>query len=76
MVSLTTIVPQPVLESSVWSDTATHFFFDALPKGTYVFEYSTRIVHKGRYQTGFALIECMYAPEFNSHSESIWVEAE
>uniref|UniRef100_UPI001C8F3763 alpha-2-macroglobulin family protein n=1 Tax=Klebsiella pneumoniae TaxID=573 RepID=UPI001C8F3763 len=24
-------------------DTATHFFIDNLPKGTYVFEYSTRI---------------------------------
>jgi uncharacterized protein YfaS (alpha-2-macroglobulin family) len=57
-------------------DTATHFFIDALPKGNYVFEYSTRIVHKGRYQTGFATIQCMYAPEFNSHSESLWVDAE
>ncbi len=51
-------------------DTASHFFIDYLPKGTYVFEYSTRIVHKGRYQTGLANIQCMYAPEFNSHSES------
>ena len=57
-------------------DTASHFFIDYLPKGNYVFEYSTRIVHKGRYQTGFANIQCMYAPEFNSHSESIWVDAE
>ncbi len=51
-------------------DTATHFFIDYLPKGTYVFEYSTRIQHKGRYQSGIAHIQCMYAPEFNSHSES------
>ncbi|NLH44352.1 MAG: hypothetical protein GX448_21135, partial [Planctomycetes bacterium] len=51
-------------------DTATHFFFDYLPKGTYVFEYSTRIQLKGQYQTGIASIQCMYAPEFNSHSES------
>jgi len=57
-------------------DTASHFFIDYLPKGNYVFEYSTRVVHKGRYQTGFAGIQCMYAPEFNSHSESIWVVAE
>jgi hypothetical protein len=56
-------------------DTASHFFIDYLPKGTYVFEYSTRIVHRGRYQTGFASIQCMYAPEFGGHSESIWVEA-
>jgi hypothetical protein len=57
-------------------DTATHYFFDALPKGNYVFESTTRIVHRGRYQTGFADLQCMYAPEFGAHSESLWVEAE
>jgi hypothetical protein len=51
-------------------DAATHFFMDYLPKGTYVFEYSTRIQNRGTYQTGMASIECMYAPEFNSHSQS------
>ncbi len=55
-------------------DTASHFFIDYLPKGTYVFEYSTRIQLKGRYQTGIAAIQCMYAPEFNSHSESYTLE--
>jgi uncharacterized protein YfaS (alpha-2-macroglobulin family) len=52
-------------------DTASHFFIDYLPKGTYVFEYATRVVHRGTYQTGMAAIQCMYAPEFNSHSQSI-----
>lgn len=52
-------------------DTASHFFIDYLPKGTYVFEYSTRIQLRGEYQTGFAEIQSMYAPEFNSHSESL-----
>jgi uncharacterized protein YfaS (alpha-2-macroglobulin family) len=52
-------------------DTASHFFIDYLPKGTYVFEYSTRVQHRGQYQTGVAEIQCMYAPEFNSHSESL-----
>ncbi len=52
-------------------DTASHFFIDYLPKGTYVFEYAVRVQHKGKYPTGFAHIECMYAPEFNSHSENI-----
>lgn len=55
-------------------DTASHFFIDYLPKGTYVFEYSTRVQLKGKYQTGIAQIECMYAPEFNSHSESLPLE--
>jgi hypothetical protein len=52
-------------------DTASHFFIDYLPKGVYVFEYSVRVQHKGAYQTGMAQIQCMYAPEFNSHSESL-----
>jgi 5-hydroxyisourate hydrolase-like protein (transthyretin family) len=51
-------------------DTASHFFIDYLPKGVYVFEYSVRTQHRGRYQTGMAQIQCMYAPEFNGHSES------
>jgi hypothetical protein len=55
-------------------DTATHWFIDRLRPGTYVFEYSTRIQLKGRYQTGIAEIQCMYAPEFNSHSGSVEIE--
>ncbi|MFC1636491.1 alpha-2-macroglobulin [Planctomycetota bacterium] len=56
-------------------DTATHFFMDYLPKGVYIFEYSTHIQHKGKYRTGVAGIQCMYAPEFNSHSESFDLDA-
>lgn len=52
-------------------DTATHFFIDYLPKGVYVLEYALRVQHRGQYQAGVASIQCMYAPEFNSHSESI-----
>ena len=57
-------------------DTASHFFIDYLPKGTYVFEYSVRVQHRGQYQSGMAQIQCMYAPEFNSHSESFPLEVE
>jgi uncharacterized protein YfaS (alpha-2-macroglobulin family) len=55
-------------------DTASHFFIERLPKGTYVFEYSTRVQLRGRYQSGMAEIQCMYAPEFNSHSDSTALE--
>jgi len=55
-------------------DTASHFFIDFLRRGTYVFEYPSRVVHRGSYQTGIAEIQCMYAPEFNSHSESFKLE--
>ncbi len=57
-------------------DTASHFYIDYLPKGTYVFEYSVRVQLKGQYQTGFANIQCLYAPEFNSHSESLMLTVE
>ena len=52
-------------------DTASHFFIDYLRRGTYIFEYSSRIQLRGQYQSGIAEIQCMYAPEFNSHSESM-----
>lgn len=52
-------------------DTASHFFIDYLPRGTYVFEYSVRVQLRGQYQTGFTQIQCMYAPEYNGHSNSI-----
>jgi hypothetical protein len=52
-------------------DTASHFFIDYLPKGVYIFEYSSRVQLRGEYQTGIAEIQCLYAPEFNSHSESL-----
>ena len=51
-------------------DTATHFYFDYLPKGTYVFEYDLKIFHKGDYTAGMAEIECLYAPEFRAHSQA------
>ncbi len=58
----------------VTRDTASHFFVDRLPPGTHVFESSVRVQHAGQYQTGFAEIRCMYAPEFNAHSGSVMLE--
>lgn len=55
-------------------DAATNFFFDYLPKGTYVFEYDVRVSHYGDFSNGVATIQCMYAPEFTSHSEGIRVK--
>jgi uncharacterized protein YfaS (alpha-2-macroglobulin family) len=57
-------------------DAATHFFFDYLSKGTYVFEYPLRVNHKGDFSNGITTIQCMYAPEFTSHSEGIRVTVE
>ncbi len=57
-------------------DLGTHFYFDYLPKGTFVFEYPLRVVHKGDFSAGITTIECMYAPEFSSHSEGIRIKVE
>ncbi len=45
-------------------DAATNFFMDRLPKGTYVFEYPLRVIHKGDFSNGITTMQCMYAPEF------------
>ena len=58
----------------VTRDSASHFFIDALPAGTHVFETSVRAQHAGIYQTGVAEINCMYAPGFSAHSASVRLE--
>ena len=52
-------------------DASTNFFFDYLPKGTYVFEYPLRVNMSGNFSNGITSIQCMYAPEFTSHSEGV-----
>jgi uncharacterized protein YfaS (alpha-2-macroglobulin family) len=54
-------------------DASTNFFFSWLPKGTYVFEYPMFVTHAGNFSNGITTIQCMYAPEFTSHSEGIRV---
>ena len=57
-------------------DLATDFFISYLPKGTYVFEYPLRVVHRGDFSNGITTVQCMYAPEFTSHSEGIRIRVE
>ncbi|MEP6735494.1 MAG: alpha-2-macroglobulin family protein [Chryseolinea sp.] len=52
-------------------DMATNFFIGYLPKGTYVFEYDLRVSQKGDFSNGITTVQCMYAPEFTSHSQGI-----
>ncbi|MFN0083362.1 MAG: alpha-2-macroglobulin family protein, partial [Ferruginibacter sp.] len=54
-------------------DASTNFFFGWLPKGTYVFEYPMFVTHQGNFSNGITTIQCMYAPEFTSHSEGVRV---
>ncbi len=76
--------PLNVLSSYKWQgglgyyestrDASTNFFFSYLSKGTYVFEYPLRVIHNGDFSNGITTIQCMYAPEFTSHSEGVRVK--
>jgi Bacterial Alpha-2-macroglobulin MG10 domain/Alpha-2-macroglobulin family/MG2 domain len=57
-------------------DVSTDFFFDHLPRGTHVFEYTMSAAQAGNYSNGITSIECMYAPEFSYHSEGIRVNVD
>lgn len=78
--------PEEVLSRYKWQgglgyyesprDLSTSFFISYLPAGTHVFEYPLRVVHKGDFSNGITSIQCMYAPEFSSHSQGIRVKVE
>ena len=52
-------------------DASTHFYFDILPRGTYVLEYAVYVNRAGSYANGISTVQCMYAPEFTSHTAGI-----
>ncbi len=54
-------------------DASTNFFISWLAKGTYVFEYDLRANIEGDFSNGISSVQCMYAPEFGSHSEGVRV---
>ncbi|MCC7246104.1 MAG: hypothetical protein IT269_10515 [Saprospiraceae bacterium] len=57
-------------------DLATHFFIDYLPKGTFVFEYPVVVSHRGNMSNGITTMQCMYAPEFSSHSKGVRIKVD
>ncbi len=57
-------------------DVSTNFFFDHISQGKYILEYTLVVSHKGEFSNGISTIQCMYAPEFTSHSEGIKVVVE
>jgi hypothetical protein len=56
---------------AVTRDASTQFFFESMPRGTHVLEYSLRVAHAGEASSGFATIRSRYAPEFSAHSGSV-----
>ena len=51
-------------------DDRTEYYFDSMPKGTYVIEEDWLISRNGNYQTGSTVIRCLYAPEYRSFTDS------
>jgi hypothetical protein len=49
-------------------DASVQFFFPRMPRGTYVFDYPMFVAQAGVFKGGICTLECLYAPEFTSHS--------
>jgi hypothetical protein len=58
------------------TDAATHFYFDKISKGVYVFDYPVFLTHLGDFSAGIANIQCLYAPGFNAHSDGIRLQVQ
>jgi len=55
-------------------DASMLYFFDRLPQGTYVMEYPLWVTNAGEYTNGITTLQCLYAPEFVSHTGSVRVK--
>jgi hypothetical protein len=56
-------------------DLSTQFYFEHLRKGTSTMEYDLFVNQTGIFSGGIASIQCLYAPEFISHSQGVRVRA-
>ena len=50
-------------------DASTEYFVDRMPRGTYVIEEDWLVSHSGSYVVGPVLLQCLYAPEYQAHTE-------
>jgi len=57
-------------------DASTNVFMGYLPRGTWVFEYELRTNQAGTFSNGITTLQCLYAPEFSSHSQGMKVSVE
>ena len=56
------------------SDTFMGFYLDRLPKGRHQLSYSMFVTKEGDFSNGYALIQCMYSPEFSAYSEGMRIK--
>lgn len=55
-------------------DASTNYFFERLPKGTYVLEMECYVERAGRYTLGAAKLNGVYAPEFSAYAPGMALE--
>lgn len=55
-------------------DASTNYFFERLPKGTYVLEMECYVERAGRYTVGAAKLNGVYAPEFSAYASGMTLE--
>lgn len=55
-------------------DASTNYFFERLPKGTYVLEMECYVERAGRYTVGAAKLNGVYAPEFSAYAPGMTLE--
>lgn len=68
-------------QDGVWyyrspEDVSENFFINRLPVGTFVWEYPVYVTREGDYAGGICTIQCLYAPEFVSHTEGYRLRVE
>lgn len=56
------------------TDTDMEFFIEFLPKGVHQVEYDMYVTKEGDLSNGYALIQCLYAPEFSSYSSGMRIK--
>ena len=56
------------------TDVDMEFFVEFLPKGVHQLEYSLYVTKEGNLSNGYALVQCLYAPEFSAYSDGMRVE--
>lgn len=57
-------------------DASTQYFFERLPKGTYVLEMECYVERPGRYTVGAARLNGVYAPEFSAYDGGLTLEVQ
>ena len=57
-------------------DASSEYFIDRMPRGTYVIEEDWLIARPGSYVLSPALLQCLYAPEFQAYTAGAMIRIE